>query len=148
MDEGIRFPNAIWWVQGRLVGGRKVLLLGMVYVCALAALLFLVRWLEPDLTPKELVIGAIKFLSVVQCLILVIGGCNAVFRAINRDHTTQMLQSHRLSPMSSMGVALGYAFGANLQVLLLWLAGLVFGGVLLARGNHGIVYTPTAGAVR
>jgi hypothetical protein len=74
-----------------------------------------------------------------QLLVIVLGGANAVHRALLRDYQTKMNESHRLTPMPGFAVCLGYLFGATLQVTALFVVFTIVGvGVnLVARSSPG-----------
>lgn len=57
-------------------------------------------------------------------------GTGAIAKAFQREHATKMLESNRISPMSSFTVVLGYVFGPTMPVLLLYVVGVVIGLVL------------------
>ncbi len=140
MDGLIRLPNAIWWVQFRLTGGRKVLYRAGLYAMGLVSCLMSATWLFPDPTFRELVTAGIKILTALQCGMLLFVGCSAVHKAVNRDYTTKMLESNRLAPMTGRSVVLGYILGGASQPILLWLIGVLFGGAVLRIA--GLPITP------
>lgn len=84
--------------------------------------------------PKDVVASlpgwTLNFLAGLQVLLAVFGGCGAVYRATLRDYQTKMIESHRLTPMSNGSVALGYLFGATLQVMIVFFVVTAFGAVL------------------
>jgi hypothetical protein len=74
-------------------------------------------------------------LLTIQAFLILIGGSNAIHRAQARDYETKMLESHRLTPMSNIGVALGYLIGPNLQILMLYAVSLSIGMGICGIGN-------------
>lgn len=136
MRERFQFPLPMWRVQYQLLGGGRRMLI-VVVVCA--ALLIFGTVATRRLLPKEpfpSVAGWIlNFVAGIQVLVVVLGGCNAVYRAMIRDYETKMIESHRLTPMSNVAVPLGYLFGSTLQVTALFVTFTVFGAILsfLAR---------------
>ncbi len=135
MDGLVRWPNAIWWVQFRLGRGRRLLLVCMCYLGGLLALTYLYRRLEPTLNATQFASFALGMLAALQPMIVIVGGCNAIFRVTARDHATGMIESHRLSPLSTGAATLGYLFGGTQQVLALFLINLLYGLVLSVIGG-------------
>ncbi len=122
MSERLQLPTAMWRVQYTLLGGHRRML-AVVIVSAtvlLMGILGLRRILSDTPFPgvgKMICVG----LSVIQCLVIVMGGCNAIYRAMLRDYDSKMIESHRLTPMSNLTVPLGYLFGSTLQVTTMFL---------------------------
>ncbi|MFQ5491917.1 MAG: hypothetical protein ACE5GE_14460 [Phycisphaerae bacterium] len=139
MDGSVRLPNTLWWLQLRLIGQRRLLMVGSAYAVILIGMLFTARSFKPDWRLSELVHLAIAILAPVQCMLLIFGGCNTILVSLNRDHTGGMLVSHRLSPMSGSAVIWGYGVGSPVQMMVLWLVGLVFGSVLLLAAGQSVV---------
>ena len=117
MGERVQLPWPMWRVQYQLLGGFRRLS-AIVLVCAvvLVAGIFGLRRLGmPD--PFTAVAGtALNFRTGIQVFLLILGGCQAVYRAMLRDHEGKMKESHRLTPMSNITVVLGYLFGSTLQI--------------------------------
>jgi hypothetical protein len=132
-------PNAIWWVQYRLLGGpTRLFVFTSAYSAILVSATIGCRQLMLDKTATQYADLIVLLLTGVQVLIIVLGATNAVGRGISRDLTTKMLESHRLSPMSNFGVMVGYLVGANLQMLLMYFVGVVFGSIVIRWGTTGI----------
>jgi hypothetical protein len=132
MRERLQLPLPIWSVQYGLLGGHRRTFLfalgfaGLITVGAFALRRAMVSSPLPSAAGYMLLA-----LSAIQIAIVVLGGCNAVYRAMLRDYETKMVESHRLTPMSNIGVCLGYLFGATIQILALFLVG-VLAGVLIS----------------
>ncbi|MEK6799009.1 MAG: hypothetical protein AABZ12_08605 [Planctomycetota bacterium] len=131
MGERFHWPVPMWVVQYQLLGGHR----RMGGVLAISTAVLVVgfagfRRLLLDMPLATVAGGTLKTLAFLQCGGLVLGGCGAVHRAILRDFETRMLESHRLTPMSNIAVALGYLFGSTLQITSLFLLVTVFGVVL------------------
>lgn len=131
MAEPFRLPLPMWRVQYDLLGGHR----RMFSVLGICALLLVVAFLGSrrlfQSVPLPALAGyAVNLLGGIQVFFLVMGGCNAVYRAMLRDYDTRMLESHRLTPMSNVAVVLGYFLGPNLQMLSLCGLVLIFGTVL------------------
>lgn len=126
MEAPIRLPNAILWVQSRLAGGRRVLWITAAWSVGLVVLPMVVHRMDDGLDAGHALIVA----AILQGVVLVLGGCNSVYKTLTRDFTTKMFESHRLSPVSSLAVMLGYLFGSTIQVMLLFAATAAYGTVL------------------
>lgn len=130
MVERFQLPLAMWRVQYDLLGGhRRLLAIVAVTVTVLGAGIFgAYRLAQPGgfAAPSGFILG---FLAVINAIITVLVGCNAVHRAMLRDFESKMLESHRLTPMSNLAVPFGYLFGSTIQVialsLMLTVAGVV-----------------------
>lgn len=126
-------PVAMWRVQYQLLGGHRRMLTILIVAAAMLAVVLIGahRMLGNQFARVASVI--LYILGGLQVALLVLGGCNAVYRAVLRDHQTGMIESHRLSPMTNLSVALGYVFGATLQIMTLVtviaLAGIVVNAV-------------------
>ncbi|MCH7813410.1 MAG: hypothetical protein IID40_05250 [Planctomycetes bacterium] len=127
MEAPLRLPNPIWWAQLRLIGGRRIGGIVGAWTVALVVCPQVIRRFFPTTTPAHV----LKVLAFAQCLLMVLGGCSAIHKALTRDFSTKMLESHRLSPMSAATVTLGYAFGPTAQILLLFAVTALYGTVLL-----------------
>jgi len=133
MGERFQLPIPLWRVQYQLLGGhRRMAVLCVIYLLIVTGGVFGFRRLysdEPLITVSALMLNG---LIGIQAFIIVLAGCNAVHRAMLRDYESKMIESHRLTPMSNIGVVLGYLFGSTVQVLVLFIANLAVGAVLTA----------------
>jgi hypothetical protein len=66
-------------------------------------------------------------LSAAQAAFLLVVGPSAIRRAVLTDFQTGMIESHRLSPMSSLKIIAGYLTGPPAQATILYATSLVFG---------------------
>jgi hypothetical protein len=131
MAERFQIPTAMWRLQYHLLGGQgRILTVVGVYVVllALAGVGTYPLQVRPSLARFAGI--AVYVLTGLQVLLLVLGGPNAVHRATFRDYHTRMMESHRLTPQSSLCVVLGYWSGATMQILLLVLVNVVLGVAL------------------
>ncbi len=139
MRERFQIPLPFWRVQFQLLGGwRRTGIVAAICIAFIALGSYGVRrllWAEPLVSVASYILNGI---AGVQILVLVLGGCNAVYRAMSRDYTGKMIESHRLTPMSNAGIVLGYLFGPNLQILVLFVVNLICGGVLTALAKYPI----------
>lgn len=131
MGERLQLPVAMWRVQFQLLGGgrRHLSVVGICGALLVAGSYVIVRMFAsvPLATTAGRLLG---FLTAVQVLVVLLGGCNALYRSMLRDYETKMIESHRLAPMSSVSVILGYLFGATLQISTLFLLFALFGAFL------------------
>lgn len=118
MRERFQLPIPMWAVQYSLLGGhRRTMMFAFGYAGLLTVGIFAVRRMFMS-TPFPTVAGWCLFaLAGLQAVIAILGGCNAVHRSVLRDFETKMIESHRITPMSGVGVSLGYLFGSTLQVM-------------------------------
>lgn len=130
--------NPLWSGQLALLGGWRrmfwtlaVYALLLVVACAVA-----LKWAEFR-TEREAAIWVLKYLPYIQILVLYAGGLPTRAKAMIRDHTTLMIESIRISPMSAYAVVGGYMFGPVIGTLLSWMIGVVVGWVLITAYNIG-----------
>ncbi|MGB0717050.1 MAG: hypothetical protein ACPGXK_14310 [Phycisphaerae bacterium] len=85
-----------------------------------------------------------------QPFLLLLGGSNTIYRALQRDFDTKMLESHRLCPSSGLATVIGYVLGPPVQIigytLVILLAGvimLVYAGVSIGDwlSGHALLYS-------
>lgn len=120
--------NPIGSCQYRLLGGRRMFVRAGVAGLAAVALIVLYQRMEgPPATLASVAPRALRILAWAQVAVMVIGGAGAIHRALARDYATRMIESYRISPMSSFTVVAGYLLGSTLQILLLWAVGLLLG---------------------
>lgn len=132
-------PNALWWVQVHLLGGAvKLMAFDAAYLALLIGAAVGFRYVDRTLPIAVYCDAAITVLTVIQMVLIIPGGCTAVFRALTRDMNTRMFESHRLSPMGSTSVVVGYVFGANVQLLQLYIIGVAVGTVIIRWGTVGV----------
>ena len=129
MRERFQLPIPMWRVHFQLLGGnRKLLGIATLYLAAwMVGLLGFRRLVGDEMSTADFASGSLVALTVIQLILLVIAGCNAVHRATLRDYTTKMIESHRLSPMPNMTVVVGYLFGTTLQVQMLFVVNAFIG---------------------
>ncbi|MCH7701081.1 MAG: hypothetical protein IID37_05290 [Planctomycetes bacterium] len=136
----IRLTNPIWWIQVHMLGGwKRILSYCGVYLAIMVACTLAYRRMEPPGTSlTSLCSGLLHALSILQMVILVLGGCTVISKAISRDMQTKMIESHRLSAMDALGTMWGYLLGPTIMVLLLWAVGVLYGTVLCGLGGLGL----------
>ncbi|MEK6677723.1 MAG: hypothetical protein AABZ47_18975 [Planctomycetota bacterium] len=131
MAEVVKLPIPFWIAQFQLLGGSKRFLL-MTGGYTGIFILGVFGWCRGmRYQPLAVTISDIfNLLTVLQIGLMLFGGANAIYRGILRDHRTKMLESHRIAPISNIGVVLGYMFGSTTQILGLCMVNLV-GGIAL-----------------
>ena len=139
MRERFQLPIPFWRVQYQLLGGHsRMALFCVIYLLVVTGGVFGFRRLfldEPLVTVSRWMLNG---LIGIQAFVIVLGGCNAVHRAMLRDYESKMIESHRLTPMSNISVVLGYLFGSTVQILVLFIANLAVGAVLTALAGYPI----------
>ncbi|NOT01930.1 MAG: hypothetical protein HOP29_15050 [Phycisphaerales bacterium] len=132
MSAGIGVPNAMWWVQAKLMGGAgRITLYGFVWLFLVVLGSAGARYALRDELPTFAVDVIVKMLAGAQLVLVILWACNSIFRAMVRDVDSTMLESHRLSPMSASAVVLGYMVGPFLPVLVFFAINVVAGLFLL-----------------
>lgn len=136
MGERLHLPISMWRVQLQLLGGSRKLSM-IVVICAILLIFgtVAIRKLYASDPLASVAGGILNFLTAIQLFIVLLGGCNAVYRSMLRDYDTKMIESHRLTPMSSVAVTLGYLFGSTMQV----------GALFVLFGAFGVLLTIIAG---
>lgn len=131
MGERLHLPIPMWVVQCQLLGGPvRLCLIALFCAFGLAVGFFAFTFATPT-DPYSVVAGNVLLaMPSILGFILILGGCGAVYRSLLRDHTSNMRDSHRLTPMSSTAVILGYVFGATFQITTVAVVVMAFGGVM------------------
>ncbi len=133
-----RTPNAIWWVQYQLLGGAgRLIPFNLVYAALLATAAIGMRRLLASWPTTTFCDRAITLLTGLQILLIIPGCGGAIYRALLRDSTAKMEESHRLCPMSSAAIVIGYMVGPCLQMLAMYTAGVVIGVFIIQWGTIG-----------
>jgi len=119
---------------------------------AAVAILAIVSYRLSDPSDHGYVSGVwLSIVTGVQCLLLLLLCPGAVKRAVQRDFTNGMLESHRITPMSNLRIVFGYLFGAPVTLANLYVASLLTGsyfaiavgsqtgmGLLVLRGWYAL----------
>ncbi|MCH8807710.1 MAG: hypothetical protein IH986_16725 [Planctomycetes bacterium] len=123
--------NALWWGHFRLLGGpgkiaiRTGLYIG--FVIAAFLLFCRIRFGAPVAANAGSAVYVLGLLQLAMILIMCSGRLN---KAVVEDVNSNMIESHRLSPMTGVSAVIGYMIGPNLQVLFLVAVNFV-GGLIL-----------------
>jgi hypothetical protein len=137
MGERFQIPWPLWRVQFHLLGGaRRMVGLASIYTVFALVTIFSVRRLMKSEPLPVVIDWLVTALTAIQLFVVFAGGCNAIHRATLRDFATKMSESHRLTPLSNLTVALGYLFGSTMQVELLFVINVLIGlGLMLVGGG-------------
>lgn len=126
------FNNPLGWVQHALLGGwRRSWVVAVVYLCLGMGILLFVTRVVPvgggrGATPKQFGGIALLILLGIQSVLLLIAGAGWVRRAVQRDFSSNMIDSHRLTPMTGWTAVFGYIIGPNLTFAPITLVNLFF----------------------
>ncbi|MEE8169493.1 MAG: hypothetical protein V3T70_03005 [Phycisphaerae bacterium] len=140
MQEGLRINNPIAWVHAQLQGGwRRAALIGVVYltgVMGLLLLLYRLVVLGEGVTVKQFTAVATTTLLCVQGGMLVLVGASGVRRAVQRDFTSGMIDSHRLTPTTGWAAVFGYLSGPSILLVPLTSVNWLVATTLSLAGGH------------
>ncbi len=131
-------PHPLIWLHYRLFGPSKLWGYAAVWTVLLVGGTAGFRQLFRDQPAASFYDAELVVLTGLQFIILVAGGCSAIHRALVRDTTTRMLESHRVSPLRGFTVLTGYLFGPNLHLLVLFLLNVWFGSFVIMWGTKGV----------
>lgn len=99
---------------------------------------------ERALIASQVSAGTLGWVGGSQALFLLLLAPLAIRKAVTNDYTSGMLESHRLTPMSGLKVALGYLTAAPIQAYCLYLAALVLGCIFSVDMARGLSIAPEA----
>ncbi|MCG3139008.1 MAG: hypothetical protein HJJLKODD_02881 [Phycisphaerae bacterium] len=123
--------------QVQLHGGlRRLSLHLMIYAFISVSLAVGYRLIDHDSSLVSVADNMQKWLGWGQVILLVAVGTSALVRALYRDNTTRMMESHRSSPMSAFNIIIGYLIGSTFRVLLFFLFNLLAGFVLCILSHN------------
>lgn len=130
MSERLRLPLPVWQLQYQLLGGHRRMII--IFVSAVFVLAIAILGTHRLVGRPFATIGGyvLWFLTGLQAFVIILSGCNAIYRAVLRDHQSKMIESHRLTPMSNMTLAIGYLFGPTLQTLMLFVVFTATGAIV------------------
>lgn len=150
MRERLQIPVPMWRVQFQLQGGhRRVWWIVTIVVLLEIVAAFAFRRAMQRETLDQVCKMMLYALAVFQVGLMFLAGPNAIYRAMLRDYESKMIESHRMTPISNIGVTLGYLFGPPLLVTLIFFATMLFGAFVarladadLARwfGAHALIF--------
>lgn len=133
-------PIARAWQQ--LGGGwRQLQVLVGLYLALVALVSYGAYRLAGTADAQQTTGVLLAIVSVLQGVFILTLAPGAVHKAVQRDHQTRMLESHRLSPMRGLTMALGYLLGPTAHASALFAAGLLVGTLF------AVWYGQTAGFV-
>ncbi len=139
MRERFEIPIPMWRAMYQVRGGhpRVIGVAVMIAVAMGVGIYVLHRFTTPGEFARAVPV-LVKLVMVVECVILLLGGSNAIHKAMLRDYETRMIDSHRLTPMSNVGVTLGYLIGPTFQILAAAGTLAVMGGLLASMVGMSI----------
>jgi len=139
MRERFQLPVPFWRMQYQLLGGRrKVWFLAVIYTAVVIVGAVAFQRIMKKEQLSQVCAWIVNGLMAIQIFLIIVGGSNALHRALLRDYETKMTESHRITPMSNIGVVLGYMVGANLQIFLLFAITILIGLMVSAIGQAPI----------
>lgn len=123
--------NPIWWAQFRLMGGtRKIGVRAGLYAAFIIAAFVLFTRANPGSRVAADARTAVYVIGAIQLLIILLMCTLRTNKAVTHDVEINMIESHRLSPMTGSTAVLGYMIGPSLQPLAFvavnFVAGLIF----------------------
>jgi hypothetical protein len=137
------FPsvNPLGWVLARVLGPPKThISLGVGYpTIAFVLTMFIYRMMQP-MNPTDMAYGVILIVLVLQGVLLGIVAPLAIRRAVQRDISTGMIESHRLTGITPERAILGYLTGPTIQALMLFAENILIGMVCYLWMPAGQVY--------
>lgn len=113
-------------------GPRQLVLAGGAYLALIAAFSALAYRATDPRDHVEVHTTCLTIVAIVQGVFVILGFTDAIRRAIQRDRTNGMLESHRLTPLSGTQLALGYLTGPPLVAASLFVCGVVAGSYFAA----------------
>ena len=133
--------NPLGRVQLLLLGGpRGVLFLGTLYAAAVILFLTMVHRLSSDqvTTARFAAVSMYVILFIIELIVLLLGGTSLISKAVQRDFTSDMITSHRMSAMSGHSAVLGYMTGSPAQVYTLSLVNWIICTFLARLASPGV----------
>jgi hypothetical protein len=119
--------NPLGWVHFRLRGGlRTVVTASIGYIIIILGLILLSLRANP-FGPGGVLFGWTQGLLGLQIGVLVVFGVSTIGKAVRKDVTTRMIESHRFMPVSAPQAIVGYVTGASVQAVVLAAINLLIG---------------------
>ena len=120
--------NAVSWVCFRTAGGwkRSLIISGVYFVCVITVLILIFsadRWERG----QEIMSGLSRFCLGIQAAVLFGFTCLAISNTMQLDRKSGMVESHRLMPVDSRLVILGYMAGCSTAPLVFALVNFALG---------------------
>jgi hypothetical protein len=139
--------NPIGWAHLQLRGGmRNTVATTIGYTIIISLLIFATVRFNPLNAQRILSAWVIGLLGL-QAGILLLFGCLTVGAAVRLDHTSKMIESHRLMPTSAPSAILGYVFGGPCQALAMGLSNFVIGAVVASSAQVAFARWAMANAI-
>jgi len=129
MADWLSLNNAIGWAHFRLQGGlKRIFLYSAAYMALIGMLILLSIRLDPTMV-SQILWGWTHGLLGLQLALVVLYVCAVIHKTIRKDITSQMIESHRLMPISGAQIIAGYIGGTALLPLCLFGITLLIGSV-------------------
>ena len=126
--------NPIVWVHTRLAGGPRTLLyLALGYLGVLIVFTSITYSLIDTNAVGQADTIWLMIVGGAQALFLLLLAPSAIHRAVQRDYQSGMIESHRITPMSSLRVMFGYLIGPAAGPLVLFGMGTLAGAYFSTR---------------
>lgn len=134
----IPIGNPIWSCQLQLLRGlRGMFSTAIIYASIAYGAFLLYRRADISIPLAAASANAMRVGVFIQLGLMTVAGSGAIHKALMRDHTTRMIDTLRISPMSAWQVAIGCIFGPALQMIGLWGVGVLLGLVFATLGQAG-----------
>lgn len=134
----IPIGNPIWSCQLQLLRGlRGMFATAIIYASIAYGAFLLYRRADMSIPLAAASANAMRIGVFIQLGLMTVAGSGAIHKALMRDHTTRMIDTLRISPLSAWQVAIGCIFGPALQMIGLWGVGVILGLVFATLGQAG-----------
>jgi|CXWL01.1.fsa_nt_gi hypothetical protein len=132
--------NPLGRVQLMLLGGpRGVLFLGTIYAAAVVLFLTMIHRVASDqVTTVRFAAVSMYVILFIELTILLLGGTSVISKAVQRDFTSDMITSHRMSAMSGHSAVFGYLTGTPAQIYALTVINWIICTVLARLASPGV----------
>jgi len=135
------FSNPLGWVHAQVMGGwKRCLQLGLGYGgFALLLIVIMIRSaINEGVTPTSACQVVLSILMALQAGMMFMFISAGVRRAVQKDFTSGMIESHRQSPISGWSAVLGYLTGPCTQIAGITAANLLLALLLNVYGGMGM----------
>src|SRR5262245_5893969 len=140
----ILIGNPLGWVQSQLLGGwRRALTIGVFYLLVALGIMMIiyraVAW-NPNASAQATLYTftrtALVILFILQAAMFCFVASSTISKAVQKDLTGGMIDSHRQTPMSGVAIVLGYLTGPNVLLAPVTLANALLALGLSLVGGH------------
>src|SRR5205823_2015798 len=127
-------------------GLRNTLATTVGYTRIISTLIYATVRFNPDNSSRILGAWTLGLLGL-QTGILLLFGCMTVGAAVRLDHTSKMIESHRLMPTTATTAILGYVLGAPVQAMSIALANFTIGIIVANSAQVALARWVMANAI-